>query len=118
MEIIIYHNPRCSKSRNAISILNKLNIKYKVVNYIKDGLLIKDLDNILEKLNMDIIEIVRVNEEIWKKKYRNKNLDTKEIKKIIIDHPKILQRPIIIKGKSAAIARSNEDVMKILSYKH
>ena len=118
MEIIIYHNNRCSKSRNAISILNKLNIKYKVVNYIKDGLLIKDLDNILEKLNMDIIEIVRVNEEIWKKKYRNKNLDTKEIKKIIVGNPKILQRPIIIKGGSAAIARSNEDVMKILSDKY
>ena len=69
----IYHNPRCSKSRQTLKILETENIKFQIINYIKTGVTIKEIYEIISKLKVDPINIVRTQEKVWKTEY-NKNM--------------------------------------------
>ena len=110
----IYHNPRCSKSRQTLAILNEKKIKFEIVEYLKDNLRKKELKAIIEKLEINPIELVRKNESIWKENYKDKNLSDKEIIQAMINYPKIIERPIVINGKKAVIGRPPENVLKII----
>ena len=110
----IYHNPRCSKSRQTLAILNEKKIKFEIVEYLKDNLRKMELKAIIEKLEINPIELVRKNESIWKENYKDKNLSDKEIIQAMINYPKIIERPIVINGKKAVIGRPPENVLKII----
>ena len=110
----IYHNPRCSKSRQTLAILNEKKIKFKIVEYLKDNLRKSEIKAIIEKLKINPIELVRKNESIWKENYKDKNLSDKEIIHAMINYPKIIERPIVINGKKAVIGRPPENVLKII----
>ncbi len=110
----IYHNPRCSKSRQTLEILIKKNVDFEIVEYLKNKLSITDLEEIIAKLEINTIELVRKNESVWKEKFKGRNLNDKEIIQAMIDNPKIIERPIVVNGNKAILGRPPENVLKII----
>ena len=113
MNVIIYHNPRCSKSRLALEIIRNQKVEPKIIEYLKTGFSQEEINEIINKLNLDIIEIIRSKDA----KKLGLNLETmskKELINAIIDQPGIIERPIIIKGKKAVIGRPPEKVLEII----
>jgi len=112
--ITIYHNPRCSKSRNCNLMLEKLNEKVEVINYMKTPFSFDSLSNLIRLLNIEPMSLVRTNEVVWKENFKGKNLSDTEIITAMLDHPKLIERPIVVKNNKAAIGRPIENVLKIL----
>ena len=114
MKAIIYHNPRWSKSRNSVRILEEKNIDYKIIEYLKNPLSLNELENILKILQLKPIDIIRKTESDYKENridlFRNDN----EILMAIIKFPKILQRPIILNGNKGVIGRPPENILSII----
>ena len=113
MNVIIYHNPRCSKSRLALEIIRNQKVEPKIIEYLKTGFSHEEINEIINKLNLDIIEIIRSKDA----KKLGLNLETmskKELTNAIIDQPGIVERPIIIKGKKAVIGRPPEKLLEII----
>lgn len=110
----IYHNNRCRKSRNAIEFLEKSNVEFEIIKYLEDVPSKKELQDLIKLLGITPIELVRKNETIWKESYKNKNLTDSEIINAMIDHPKLIERPIIINGNKAVIGRPTEIISKII----
>ena len=111
----IYHNPRCSKSRQTLEIIKKNKKEFEIVEYLKDSLSISELELIIEKLGITAVELVRKNELIWKENYKGKNLSDKEIVRAMIENPKIMERPIVVNGEKAVLGRPPENVLKIIN---
>ena len=112
--ITIYHNPRCSKSREGLAVLEKSGKEFKVVKYLEDVLTEKELSEIIHLLNIPAINLVRKNEKIWKEEYKGKKLSEKELIKAMIAHPKLIERPIIVNGTKAVIGRPASDIQSII----
>ena len=111
----IYHNPRCSKSRQTLEIIKKTKKEFEIVEYLKDSLSISELELIIEKLGITALELVRKNELIWKENYKGKNLSDKEIVRAMIENPKIMERPIVVNGEKAVLGRPPKNVLKIIN---
>ncbi|TDU39933.1 arsenate reductase [Gelidibacter sediminis] len=112
--ISIYHNPRCSKSREALQILEDNTNEFSVVRYLEDTPDEKALENIITLLKIKPIELVRKNESIWKDEYKGLNLTDKEIIAAMAKHPKLIERPIVINGNKATIGRPPQKILDIL----
>ena len=110
----IYHNPRCRKSREGISYLESKKINFEVIDYIKNNLSSEQIRNILKKLQLKPIELVRKNEAIWKEKYKAKDFNDDQLIKILSNEPKLIERPIIVSEKLAVIGRPAENIDKLL----
>lgn len=110
----IYHNPRCRKSREGIKYLESKKINFEVIDYIKNNLSSEQIRNILKKLQLKPIELVRKNEAIWKEKYKGKDFSDEQLIKIISNEPKLIERPIIVSEKLAVIGRPAENIDKLL----
>ena len=110
----IYHNPRCRKSREGIKYLESKKINFEVIDYIKNNLSSEQIRNILKKLQLKPIELVRKNEAIWKEKYKGKDFTDQQLIKILINEPKLIERPIIVSEKLAVIGRPAENIDKLL----
>ena len=110
----IYHNSRCSKSRKALEILKINNIEFEIIEYIKDNLTKNQLQNLINKLGINPIELVRKNEQIWKENFKNKELTSDEIIQILSDNPKLIERPIVELNDKAIIGRPPENVINLL----
>tara|TARA_B100000902_G_C27011551_1_gene765053 strand:+ start:304 stop:645 length:342 start_codon:yes stop_codon:yes gene_type:complete len=111
----IYHNPRCSKSRQALSILQENGIDTEIIEYLKEPITKDIIKDLIKKLNILPKELIRTNEEIWKTKGRNQGLDGDEIIELMVNHPRLIERPIVVNGKKAIIGRPPEDVLKIIN---
>lgn len=107
-DVAIYHNPRCRKCREAMAILDEKKANYKVVEYLNDNPSLEDIKAIHKKLNVPVIDMIRTAEPEFKELGLNKNDDDETLLKAIAKAPKLLQRPIIIKGNKAVIARPPE----------
>ena len=110
----IYHNPRCRKSREGIKYLESKKINFEVIDYIKNNLSSEQIRNILKKLQLKPIELVRKNETIWKEKYKGKDFTDEQLIKIMSNEPKLIERPIIVSEKLAVIGRPAENIDKLL----
>ena len=110
----IYHNPRCRKSREGIKYLESKKINFEVIDYIKNNLSSEQIRNILKKLKLKPIELVRKNEAIWKEKYKGKDFTDEQLIKILSNEPKLIERPIIVYEKLAVIGRPAENIDKLL----
>ena len=110
----IYHNPRCRKSREGIKYLESKKINFEVIDYIKNNLSSEQIRNILKKLQLKPIELVRKNEVIWKEKYKGKDFTDDQLMKILSNEPKLIERPIIVSEKLAVIGRPAENIDKLL----
>lgn len=112
--ITIYHNPRCSKSRQTLQLLEEKGETIEIVKYLETTPSKTELKNILELLDMTPIELVRKGEAIWKEEFKGKSFSDDELIKIMLENPKLIERPIVIKGTKAVIGRPPEKVLDIL----
>lgn len=112
--IKIYHNPRCSKSRQGVTLLEEKNKKFEIVKYLDAVPSEKELKEIIKLLDITPIELVRKNEKIWKEEYKGKELSDDEIITAMIKNPKLIERPIIINGNKATIGRPSENILDII----
>lgn len=110
----IYHNSRCSKSREGLKLLESSNQKFEVIDYLNNPPTEKEIRDILTMLDLKPIQLVRKNEAIWKEKFKNKELTEDEIVKAMCDHPKLIERPIVIKGNKAVLGRPPENIRSLL----
>lgn len=110
----LYHNPRCSKSRQGLAVLQNANIDFEIIEYVKNPLSEKEIKDILKKLKIDPIELVRKNEAIWKEKYKGHKLNDNQIIKAMAEHPKLIERPIFINGEFAVIGRPVDNITSII----
>ena len=111
----IYHNPRCSKSRDTLKILLSKTNEISVINYLKNPMTFDELKNIIEKLSIQPIELIRKNESVWKENYKSKKLNNNEIIQIMLDQPKLMERPIVTNNKKAVIGRPPENVLSLFN---
>ncbi|MEI6890189.1 MAG: arsenate reductase family protein [Bacteroidales bacterium] len=93
--IRIYHNPQCKKSRAGLEYLKAKGVEFAIVEYLKNPLTEKDLEKLLMKLNAKPEEIIRTQEEYYKKNLKGKKFNEHEWIKIILQNPKLLKRPIV-----------------------
>ena len=108
----IYHNPRCSKSRKTLELVKSKCVNIEIIEYLKKPLTSKEIRLLLSKLNVQAIDLVRVNEPIWKKNYQSKKMLDNEIINIISKHPKLMKRPIVTTNNEAIIGNPPENVLK------
>ena len=114
-EAIFYHNPKCSKSRKALEIIDTHNINTKVIFYLKDKITKSMLKDILDSSGLSIRDIIRSNEKEYKENnIDNLNLTKDELLDLILKHPKLLQRPVFVFNNKAIIGRPPEDILKII----
>jgi arsenate reductase (glutaredoxin) len=115
IDITIYHNPRCSKSRAALELLRDQGCEPRIVEYLKDPPSEAELVKILKLLDMEPRELMRRKEE----EYTRENLDDpglsrKQLIKALHDHPRLIERPIVLANGKAALGRPPESVLDIL----
>lgn len=113
--IEIIHNARCSKSRNCFQIVEASGEEFKIREYLKDPLTEEELKNIVEKLGMPACELIRKNEMEFKEHFQGKNMSEQDCIDAMLAYPKLIQRPIIIKGNKAIIGRPESEVEKLLN---
>jgi len=112
--IKIYHNNRCGKSRAGLKLLEDSGKEYQVINYLETFPTFEELKKIIDILGIRTIELVRKNETIWKEKFKNKDFSDKELINIMIENPKLIERPIVVKNEKAVIGRPTEKILEIL----
>ncbi len=109
----IYHNPRCSKSRQALEILKNNDIEPEVIEYLKEALTVKDLEMIFDNLKICPSTGLRKKEADYK--LAKIDLDKpKTVLKAMVAFPKLIERPIVFKGKKGVIARPPEKVLDLI----
>lgn len=115
MKTVIYHNPRCSKSRQTLQLLNDNNISTEIVEYLKTPLDNKQIKKLLNLLKLDIRSIIRSNEQAYKdNNLANQDLSEQEIINIVVKNPILLERPIVIYNNKAVICRPPELVLGLI----
>lgn len=110
----IYHNPRCSKSRETLKILEEANEEIEIIPYLETPPTKEALKNLLTLLGMDPINLIRTGESLWKEKYKGKNLSPSQLLDIMIKNPRLIERPIVVKNGKAVLGRPPESVKEIL----
>lgn len=113
--LIIYHNPRCSKSRQTLELLQSKGLEPRIVEYLKNPPSAKELDEILKKLKLEPQDILRTTEDVYEKLgLKNKKLSREEMIEVLLKHPVLIERPIVVKDGKAAIGRPPEKVLRVL----
>jgi arsenate reductase len=110
----LYHNPRCSKSREALRILEAEGETIEIVKYLENPPSLHELKQIIELLNINPLELIRTQEIDWKENYKGKKLTDDELIEAMIKNPKLIERPIAIKGTHAVIGRPPKNILNIL----
>jgi len=113
-KIKIYHNPRCSKSRCAIGFLEESNNDFEVIEYLKDTPSTEELKALLKKLGMKAEDILRKGESVFKENFKGKKLSEEEWIEAMIQYPKLIERPIVVRGNKAVVARPTEKIKNLL----
>ena len=116
MSLILYHNPRCSKSRQGKQILEENNVKFETKLYLKTPLSKLELEKIVEKFPKNPILLVRTKENIFKElKIKKEDLSNKkEVIKLIQKYPKLMERPLLISTKKTVIGRPPENFFEFI----
>jgi arsenate reductase len=110
----IYHNPRCSKSRETLKILEEANEEIEIIPYLETPPTKEALKNLLTLLGMDPINLIRTGESLWKENYKGKKLSPSQLLDIMIKNPRLIERPIVVKNGKAVLGRPPESVKEIL----
>lgn len=114
MAITIYHNNRCSKSRCALALLREKGEDPKVHYYLEEPLTEEELRSLLKKLRLPAEALLRKNEALYKEHYREQTLTEDEWIKVLAEHPSLIERPVVVNGTRAVIARPPEKLLEIL----
>lgn len=111
----IYHNPRCGKSRQTLALIEAAGIEPEIVEYLKTPPTAEELDAILKKLKMEPQDLMRKGEAIYKElKLGERELTRDEAIAVMLAHPKLIERPIVIQGRRAVLGRPPENVNELL----
>jgi len=115
MNVKIYHNPRCGKSRQTLQLIKDQGIEPEIIEYLKTPPSAEELDVILQKLGMEPRDLIRKNETEYKANgLHDEALDRQALIKGMISHPILIERPIVIANDKVAIGRPPEHVLSIL----
>ena len=115
MGIIIYHNPRCSKSRQTMSLIREQGHTPKIIEYLKEPPSVSEILNILSLLKVEPRAILRTKEGLYKElKLSSSELTVNQLVEAIANNPILMERPIVINGNKATIGRPPENVLPIL----
>ena len=110
----IYHNTRCSKSRQALELINNAGQEVEVVEYLKTPPTADELRQVLRKLNMKPEQLLRKGEAVYKEQYKGKELTDEEWIQAMVENPVLIERPIVVKDEQAVVGRPPENVLTIL----
>ncbi|MCA9043893.1 MAG: arsenate reductase (glutaredoxin) [Planctomycetaceae bacterium] len=115
MSVRIYHNPRCSKSRQTLKLIEDAGIQAEVILYLDSPPSTKELDGLLKKLGMEPKELMRKGEDVYKELgLANQDLSRKDAIQLLHEHPKLIERPIVVNGDKAILGRPPENVLELL----
>ena len=112
--ITIYHNPRCRKSREGLAVVENSGMEYTVVKYLDTPPTRDELKDIIKKLGIKPIALVRTKEAVWKENFKGKELSDSEVIDAMMQYPKLIERPIVVKGSKAVIGRPASAINDIL----
>jgi arsenate reductase len=110
----IYHNPRCAKSRQTLALLQDHGVEPEVILYLSAIPSHDELQSLLTKLGISPLQLIRKGEAIWKENFKGKELSDDELIKAMITHPKLIERPIVVKGQKAVLGRPPENALELL----
>ncbi|GHE59749.1 arsenate reductase (glutaredoxin) [Roseivirga thermotolerans] len=110
----IFHNPRCTKSRETLKIIEESGEMVEVVEYLKTVPSEEELTDLVKLLGISPEELVRKGEAIYKEEFKGKLLSDEEWIKAMVMHPKLIERPIVVKGNKAIIGRPPEKVRELI----
>ena len=110
----IYHNPRCSKSRQTLALLQENGVEPEVVLYLENIPTANELKDLLSKLAISPMQLIRKGEKDWKENYKGKELSDEQIIEAMIAHPKLIERPIVVKGNKAVLGRPPENALELI----
>lgn len=111
----IYHNPRCSKSRQTLAILEENDIKPEIILYLEDSPDAKTIQSLLTKLGMSARDLLRKGEDAYKElNLKDPSLDDAYLIEKMAEHPKLIERPIVVKKDQAVLGRPPENTLKII----
>ncbi|MEW6330673.1 MAG: arsenate reductase (glutaredoxin) [Pseudomonadota bacterium] len=115
MSVTIYHNPRCTKSRQTLALLEQRGIKPKIVEYLVTPPTETELKRLLKLLGISPRGLLRTKEDEYKQaKLDNPDVTDAEIIRAMIKYPRLMERPIVVAGNKAALGRPPENVLKII----
>ena len=110
----IYHNPRCSKSRQTLALLQENGVEPDVVLYLDNIMIADELRGLLVKLGISPMQLVRKGEPVWKEKYKGKELSDDQVIEAMIANPKLIERPIVVKDQTAVLGRPPENILELI----
>ncbi len=115
-KVTIYHNPRCSKSRSTLALLEEKKESIEIIEYLDTPPSMNKLDKICTKLGLEPLQLIRTKEALFKELGLSKEdqRSRKEWLRLMVDNPKLMERPIVLKGEKAALGRPPESVLEIL----
>ncbi|TWT85121.1 Arsenate reductase [Planctomycetes bacterium CA13] len=113
-EITIWHNPRCSKSRQTLELLQAKGHDPRVVRYLDDSPSVSEIRKLLKMLGCQPRELMRTKEALYKELDLAQVEDDKALIQAMVEHPKLIERPIVTCGQRAAIGRPPESVLSVL----
>ncbi|MFA6902164.1 MAG: arsenate reductase (glutaredoxin) [Gallionellaceae bacterium] len=112
--IRIYYNPRCSKCRETVALASERGYTTELVEYLVTPPGKEELRSLLSKLGMKPLELIRKGEEVFKQNYAGRTLSDEEWLDAMLTHPVLIERPIVVRGNRAVVARPPEKVLALL----
>lgn len=113
-KVTLYYNPRCSKCREALCMLEEQGIEPEIVEYLKTPPTEKELKDVLKKLGLKATDILRKKEPLFMEKYKNKSMSDGEWIKVMCKNPVLIERPIAIKDNKAVVGRPPQNVIDLI----
>lgn len=110
----IYHNPRCRKSLETLQMIHDAGKDVEIIEYLKTPPTFNELKEILIQLNIPAEQLLRKNEAVYKEQYKGKSFTDDEWIEVMIANPKLIERPIVVKGGKAILGRPPENVNAFL----
>ena len=111
----LYHNPRCSKSRQTLELLRRHEIEPEIILYLEAPPSITELRDLLTKLAFRASDLLRKGESIYKEKVKPYDLTEQDLLALMVEYPKLIERPIAVCGKRAVLGRPPENVLKLIN---
>ena len=110
----IFHNSRCSKSRAAYQLIAEKGVEVEVIDYLRTPPSREQLRDLVHKLGMKPEQLVRRGEAVFKENYAGRTLNDDEWLQAMVDHPILIERPIVVRGEQAVLGRPPEKVLELL----
>ncbi len=112
--MLIYHNPRCGKSRESLAFLKELGFNPEIKEYLKTPPAFDELADLIQKLGISPVELIRQKEKLFAEQFKNLQLTDEEWIRVMVENPVLIERPIILHQGKAVIGRPKENILQII----